>query len=57
MTKKDYIAFAKRLAKIQDKGMRMVAAHAVADVCALDSPKFDRKRFYEAIYFAEEMAA
>lgn len=47
MTRKDYVALAKRISQLDEKS-RNDAAHAVADVCIRDSDGFDRDRFYRA---------
>jgi hypothetical protein len=48
MTKKHFIALARRIAAINDASARLHAAQAVADVAALDNPRFDRARFMAA---------
>ena len=48
MTRKDYILFAARIARIPNRYIADIVADVVADVLAKDNPRFDRARFVDA---------
>lgn len=48
MTKKHFIALAKRIAEIVDDKARFAATIAVADVAEKFNPEFDRAKFVAA---------
>ena len=48
MSKKHFVALAKKIACIEDSEVRKEVASAVADVCADCNDRFDRGRFLRA---------
>ena len=55
MTKRHFIALAKRIAEIGNYPARCLAADAVAKACAEFNPAFDRTRFLEACKVSAEI--
>jgi hypothetical protein len=48
MSRKDYVEFAKGVARIDNAEERERAARLIADVCSNDNGRFDYGRFYSA---------
>ena len=48
MTRKDYVKFAEKIARIEDAESRKFSARMVCRIFAADNANFDRARFYLA---------